>query len=36
MLGEKDLIYFGSILYLRVAAIKKDFSDVTMSVNNLI
>lgn len=36
LLNRNPTISYGSILYLKVAAIKKDFNDVTMSVNNLI
>jgi len=36
LLNRNPTIAYGSILYLRVADIKNDYNDVTMSVNNLI
>lgn len=36
LLNRNPTIAYGSILYLRIAAVKKDFHDVTLSVNNLV
>lgn len=36
LLNRNPTISYGSILYLRVAGVKKDYADITMSISNLI